>query len=582
MLPSRLAQLTATDPNLAHLASVLDAWVSEGLINQLERYTGLLCAEQAADQPATCALLGVSLSRWRRDGHVCLDLDHPPGFLPEWAQALGASLQADAIRATGLVGGPEDARRPFVIEASRIWIQRAWRAECRLAGHLARRLTSADPPSAVPSGPLTMDERQAQAVGQAMAAPLSVISGGPGTGKTTVAAEIIARLMAENRMEPGRVALAAPTGKAAVRLQTAVSQALVRRGLAVDLPNARTLHRLLRWSPSRRSFLHGPDHPLGYGLLVVDEASMVDLEMMDALLAALPKRCQLVLLGDRDQLASVAPGSVMADICLGATRGPEPGRQPVVLLERNYRFDPDSGLAAMAGAIRSGDEEAVLKCLSASDPDLHWVEPKAVDDPAVWLAGRWPQGYPDALAQPDPAAALAAADRFRVLCAHRRGPLGTERFNKAMGVALSATGVLNPRHEPPMNQLLLIGANDYRLGLFNGDVGLVRHDTHGSAECWFPGDPDPRAVPAARIALSEPAFAMTVHKSQGSEYEHVLLVLPEPPSPLLTRELFYTGATRARRTLTVLGSEAAIRCAVSQPTIRYSGLADRLWSHPSS
>jgi exodeoxyribonuclease V alpha subunit len=584
MLPATLDQQQSGNPDLLQVRSRLEALQATGDLSPIDLQTAYFFFRHAEDQHMLAAALGATLSHMRQDGHVCLDLQAGP---PLWQQLLGDwQLRADSesLAATGLIAAP-GGNHPVVMEGPRLWLQRTWKAESRLARALCERMDHKIADSEPELDGPGLDPLQIKAVAQAMVAPICVVSGGPGTGKTTVAAEIIAQLLLSRRLSPEHIALAAPTGKAAARLQTAVNRAISERGLDVEMSDARTLHRLLRFSPRRRAFLHHADNPLPADLVVVDEASMVDLEMMSALLQALPPECRLVLLGDRDQLASVSPGSVMADICQGVD---QPDFQPqrrerIVLLQTSFRFAAGSGIAKLADAIRAGDVEPVLTTLSADHPDLEWLAPARIDDPVAWLGDRLPEDFISGLRNDNPAVALAGMDSYRVLCAHRGGGLGTHRLNRAMAEALRQSGVLIEKggQDPAINQLLLVTANDYRLRVFNGDVGLVRVDESGAPVAWFVGDSEPRSVPARRLSHTESAFAMTVHKSQGSEYDQVVVVLPEPPSPLLTRELLYTAVTRARRGLTLVATEAAIRTCVGGTTVRYSGLGHRLWDSPA-
>jgi exodeoxyribonuclease V alpha subunit len=451
---------------------------------------------------------------------------------------------------------------------------------------------------------------------------LCVVSGGPGTGKTTTVTKILALLVESAAERTPRIELAAPTGKAAARMVEAIRQAKTRLGLeervAAAIPDdAKTLHRLLGYRRGRVSFRHGPEHPLPVDVLVVDEASMVDLALMAKLVAALPPAARLLLVGDRDQLASVEAGAVLGDIGAGpvtrfspamaeriesltgesvervgpsaASAGGSAGDvamggdgapailDSVVLLTRSYRFGPKSGIGAAAAAVNAGDAERLLAVLGDDRyPDVR-LETHASLVASIRngsLAGLGPY-----LAADDPLEALAAFDRFRVLSAHRTGPFGVGAMNATIESLLAEAGRIRPRGPWYRGRPVLVTENDYGLRLFNGDVGITWPDPDrpGAFRVVFASDGGVRHVAPARLPAHETAFAMTVHKSQGSEFDDVLLVLPAEVSGVLTRELIYTGLTRARRRVEVVGGAEILRAGVASTVQRSSGLRDALW-----
>jgi exodeoxyribonuclease V alpha subunit len=498
---------------------------------------------------------------------------------------------------------------------------------------------------------------------------LSVITGGPGTGKTYTAARLLALLFAvapdHTRL---RVALAAPTGKAAARLKQSIDSALQglqqRLGAELDIAElarrvgaAHTLHSLLGARPDTRRLRHDAAHPLEVDVLIVDEASMVHLEMMAALLDALPPGARVVLLGDKDQLASVEAGAVLGDLCRDAQAGryrtetlrqverltgqqlpdefaDEAGpalAQHTVMLRKSQRFggligqlaeavnqgdarratvvlgsESSSGAASMHGVDRDGvgDGEAVgtadpTHAAGISHPAVH-------PQPVAWLAHATPAEVLDLAAHgragaeggyrrylgllrqrpADPAAqdgwvrtVMTAFDSFRVLCALREGEWGVSGLNRAIELRLAAEQWLTPRGEWYAGRPVIVTRNDASLGVFNGDVGLTLPAAPGSAalRAWFVDGEAVRSVSVSRLADVQTAFAMTVHKSQGSEFDHTVLVLPPHGGPVLSRELVYTGITRARSALTlVTGRPEALAQAVGRSTRRSSGLRARL------
>ncbi|KCX00703.1 exodeoxyribonuclease V subunit alpha [Xanthomonas arboricola] len=505
---------------------------------------------------------------------------------------------------------------------------------------------SVDQEGAAPLAPSHHPDRQAQAAALALRRTLLLVTGGPGTGKTTTIARLlllrIAQAHASNTPAP-RIALAAPTGRAAERMAESLRLAVTRAiaggidpALADALPSgASTLHRLLGVIPDSPHFRHHADNPLPLDLIVVDEASMVDLPLMCKLVEAVADGTQLILLGDADQLPSVEAGDVLAAILQAA--GPGDALQPQdaqalqallgnapgdttptashggglaghrVHLLRGYRQADDFALAPLAAAVRAGDADTALALLRSGElAGVHFHEDG--EDPLTLgrdaLLAHW-RALADAQ---DPAAALRAAARLRLLTAVRAGPQGARGLNARIEQLLAETGSgarrLGAASPWFQGRLLLITENSYRHGLFNGDVGIcLRSDAspssgrsdegassgpgqsggtdsraQGPLVAWFEGDGDGqvRGFHPAALPAHESAFAMTVHKAQGSEFDTVWLQLPTRDARVLSRELLYTGITRARRALHLAGSEAVIRSALARHAARISGLAWRL------
>ncbi|MGL6571355.1 exodeoxyribonuclease V subunit alpha [Aeromonas caviae] len=449
---------------------------------------------------------------------------------------------------------------------------------------------------------------QKLAAATAAARPFAVISGGPGTGKTTTVAKLLA-ILVETGLQGGKapaIRLVAPTGKAAARLTESIGAALQ----ALDLPpewveaiptEAGTLHRLLGVIPGRSQFRHHRGNPLHLDLLVVDEASMVDLPMMARLLDALPRHARLILLGDKDQLASVEAGAVLGDICSFIEQGISPAqahwlsrqtgyrlqgtpsgasvRDSLCLLSKSWRFDQHSGIGQLARACNSGDGAVVEAVWSAGFGDIR-LHPWAGEAYSALIA-EGVAGYGSYLkaarAGEDPAAVFKAFNGFQILCALRDGPFGVQGLNERLELALAKAGLIQRDGDWYAGRPVMVVRNDHGVGLYNGDMGLCLPDDTGRLKVWFEQpDGSLRALLPSRLPPHETVYAMTIHKSQGSEFAHTVLVLPDSPSPLLTRELVYTGITRAKARLDLYGDRALLAQAVRKKTERYSGLAERL------
>jgi exodeoxyribonuclease V alpha subunit len=681
--------------NVSLLFDLLKTWHEAGWLRSLDLAFARFVQDIEPDTPAGLLLAAALLAQLEGRGHSCLPLDElvrdPVGTMG-WPDAARQGLttavaecggwpaaampsqtqgqQAEAWRGVAAVQvEPEDdrGRSPLVLSGRRLYLRRHWRQETRLAAALRQRVRQgAGERAAAGAGPAdiavarhmldrlfppeaTTDCWQKLACALALRGRLTLITGGPGTGKTWTAARLLVLLQAvhdssskrlnasseSEALSPLRVALAAPTGKAAARLRQSIAAALRSLPATVSAPvellgttPSLTLHALLGARFGTRQLARDADHPLAIDLLIVDEASMVPLEMMAALFDALPASARVVLLGDRDQLASVESGDVLGDLC----RGTEPGQpgfgyradtvqwlqaaagveppadslgdgsdlaQQTVMLRTSRRFAGPIG--RLAGAVNDGDAAAALRLLG---PELHapvaLLAARQADQlPALALNGRTDaadaQGYGVWLRQlagrPQQAsgfedwatAVLHSFDSFRVLCAVREGPWGVTGLNAAIERLFVERGLLRKRGEWYEGRPVVVTRNDSALGVFNGDIGIALRsprtdgDGAGGLRVWFAGGEGLRSLSVARLADVETAFAMTVHKSQGSEFGHVLMVLPDEDRAVLTRELVYTGITRARLAFTLVAADAAVlERAIGRRTRRFSGLADRL------
>jgi exodeoxyribonuclease V alpha subunit len=565
------------------------------------------------------ALAAAAVSQAVAQGHSCLPLSALGDVLGAAAsEPLRIALpEPDRVRATlaisSLVSRADDPRAtPLVFDgADRLWLRRYFDYERRVAIGLLERSRSLRRFDDVAAMRARLMQRfppapeinwQAIAVALGLRARLAIISGGPGTGKTTSVLWLLVALLeaAEAQGEPlPRIRLAAPTGKAAARLGESIRERkvdiacsdAVRAAISED---AATIHRLLGYRP-HAGFRHDRDNPVAADIVVVDEASMVDLPLMAHLLDGLAGDTALVLLGDVGQLASVEAGHVLASIGardsetnrysppvvndLAAMTGFDVPRNAAprhalsdafVELQHSHRFGADSGIGRLARAIRAGDADAALGVLRAAVADVEWRRGDRTEL-ARNLREHWIANYRDIGAAPSVQDAFARATRLRILTALRESPFGSIAINREIEDALGGGAVWYH------GRLVMVSANDYRRGLFNGDIGVAWRTPTDDLEVWFPGaDGALRAFAPYTLPAHEPAFAMTVHKSQGSEFDAVAVVLPDAPNRVLGRELLYTAVTRARTHVAVHGEEAIVRAAIAHRLERWSGLPDRL------
>lgn len=561
------------------------------------------------------------------EGHVCTDLAELAEDFPQHSpEALRTILLGSGV--VGAAGA--DRLYPLILDGDgRLYLYRYFGYERRLARALWRLARGheglAPPPAAVreqlnalfparANGP----DWQKLAAALALLGRLTVISGGPGTGKTTTVVNLLACLIAQN--PDCRIALAAPTGKAAARMLDALREraAHLPEPIRAKLPGAAgTIHRLLGVIPGSGHFRHCAENPLAVDVLVVDEASMLDLGLATKLVEAMPASGRLILLGDKDQLAAVEAGAVFAELSADPGLSPpmierlaelaetDPGgiataepvqatplKDCVVWFSQNYRFRSDSGIGRLAARVNAGEAEAVIAELRAGGEDgVIWRE-EGLDSarlergavPGAGLIEALLAGYADYLAvmrsgEAAPETAFAAYNRFRILCAVRESPRGVAAVNRLIAREfrrrLGLAG--DERAEWYPGRPVMVLRNDYVLKLFNGDIGIVLPEPSGELRVRFPdADGGFRAIPPARLPEHETAFALTVHKSQGSEFDEVALLLPDRVSPVLTRELIYTGITRARRAVSLIGAAPVLAEAIRRRTRRHSGLIARL------
>ncbi|MHA3769999.1 exodeoxyribonuclease V subunit alpha [Verrucomicrobiota bacterium sgz303538] len=527
------------------------------------------------------------VSAWRAAGHTCL---------PLLSQESVDERYLEELQTARVVGKPGEWKPLILDAAGRLYLQRYWDYEQQLAGAINERIQRV--PSTDEKGELNhhldsffsakaTDQRKAAAT--ALTRNFCVITGGPGTGKTRTAACIVALLHMQSGSEkPLRVALAAPTGKAAARVTESMRKALEQLPLSPNLDaeafeEAETLHRLLGIVPDRSLPRHHSDNPLPADVVIVDEASMVDLSLMTRLFAAMRPDARVILLGDKDQLASVEAGRVLGDLCAGCgtKESASPLADHIVHLRQNFRFESGGSIHLLSECIREGDAAQAFALLCSDErSDIGFVSLPKPDMLPRSLKERIVENYRPMLTARTPAEAIAAFDRFRLLCATRRGPYGVEQLNAIAERLLSDARLIAPTIRNYRGRPVLIVENDYNLQLFNGDIGLILVDPEEPSQlrAFFAGPNGTlRKIAPTRLPKHETAWAMTVHKTQGSEFDRVLLLIPDRESPLLTRELVYTGVTRARSSVEIWGDEAVLRTSIERKTDRSSGLKDALW-----
>lgn len=557
------------------------------------QFAGFISRQQTPENPLVSLTAGL-LSESVTVGHVCLNLADQQSWPAEIMQQLPdtPSWQQQLID-SAVVGQPGEFTPLIITTDGRLYLNRYWQDEQQVAIAIRQRAKAVKLASdntvlqtffAGWQQSVADIDWQKVAVLSALSQQFTVISGGPGTGKTTVVLKI---LQAFQAMQPDlSIALAAPTGKAAARLQSVVSDAA--------LPNAaKTIHRLLGISQRHLNGRFNADTPLPLDVLIVDEASMIDISLMALLLMALPINARLILLGDADQLASVESGAVLANLSADAsTFSPDfvkqaqqlaqldlpVSEQPTMLqnglvkLQHSYRFTADSHIGQLAAEVRMGNATTAMNLLQDTQslqitPDNHQLE-------QALTSGY--HSFVNAVERDLPAPEiLAAFEQFRMLCAIRQGPHSVAAVNHLMQQLLAKRGWRSGQPFYP-GRPIIITQNHYRLNLFNGDTGVILRHADGSLQACFMFAGELRWVPLSRLPTHETVFAMTVHKSQGSEFDDVSILLPSEISPILNRQLLYTAITRARESLKILAMENVLRHTISTNHRRESGLKEQL------
>lgn len=574
----------------------LSQFLRSPLLSELDRRFARLIAGEDGGKDSLAAAAAALASYQLRRGHIFLDLLREPAWddpneapLPRWPDV---EVWREALKVSSAVGAPEQARPLLLTGSGKLYLQRYWFYEKLLAEKLGER-SAAEAKELPAAAGIRMDqlfgdaEEQKRAARNALLRPFSMISGGPGTGKTTTVLKILL-LMLENQPDLS-VQLAAPTGKAAARLQQSILEGLAKIDCAaavrvrVEEQRASTIHRLLGPVPGSVFFRHNAQNPLAADLVVVDEASMVDLPLMAKLFEALPSACRVIMLGDKDQLASVEAGSVLSGIVDAAVMGPgqddkAPLAGTVTLLNRNFRFGNDSAIFRVCNAVREGNGAEALELAQAgSNADVAWRRLPAAAQLKEKLRPEVVAGFGSFLQKASPEEALANLGRFQILTALRQGPFGKENINLLVEEILREEGLIVPGRRNYAGRPLMVTENDYAVRLFNGDVGVLLEDESGTLMAFFRSEEgEIRKISPLRLPFTEPAFAMTVHKAQGSEFDEVLFLLPARDTPILTRELLYTGISRARRKVGLWCEADLLQAAIARKVSRASGLREML------
>ena len=609
---------------------------NKGILSRIDVHFAQFITRYCQDNDSDIFLAAALVSRATQNGDICLDLNDTAGTLilekAKFQDALVCpeiNLWLRKLAACPAIGAPGE-KRPLILDAQhRLYLFRYWEYEKKLADLILKRVNAQridlDVPRLIqslkthfPTGNGGSINRQKIAALTAVLNNISVITGGPGTGKTFTIAKILVLLMEQSGAGGLKICLAAPTGKAAARLQESIRQTTrsmncserIKNGMATEV---KTIHRLLRPRAGSPYFHYNLGNPLAADIVIIDEASMVDLALMSKLVQAVPMSARLVLIGDKDQLASVEAGSVLGDICdryymhgfsnnyrhkisaltdedlnsIQKTSPKKPALQDcIVVLTKSYRFSPDSDIGALGRLVNQGESDKVLKLLkNTTNESIAWYDMGSEGAVSKILADQIVQGYRSYLMTTDPISALDAFARFKILCALRIGPFGAISINRLAEDILMQQGLihLDPTRSNPWykGRPVLVTRNDYNLGLFNGDIGITWPGSNGQLrdlQVFFPaGNGQVKHYATHRLPEHETALAMTVHKSQGSEFDDVVLLLPPKDYPVLTRELIYTGLTRAKQKFSLWAKPSVLRNAIKQKIERTSGLRESLW-----
>jgi len=602
--------LSAIDVHLARFFSGLSNTSDQDIL------LAIALASHAIAQGDVCLDLGAVAGRRILEKGDDKDVDIQCPELSVWQQKLESSP---------IVGSPGTYQPLILDQKNRLYLYRYWEYEHLLAQSIRERIDD----DLAPGMPSVLIEKLNQLFAQSIDSHIhqqklavlmpalrrfSVISGGPGTGKTTLVAKILALLIDLYLPKELNIYLVAPTGKAAAALRESIQKAketlnCSQKIKALIPEETYTVHRLLGSISGSPYFRYNESNPLPADVIVVDEASMMDLPLMSKLIQAIPSHARLILIGDKDQLASVESGMVLGDICnqdqflkyskdfiskinvLGEEKllDQAPGqekpiglRDHIVLLEKSHRFPNDQGIGGLSRVVNQGQKDTAMDLLKDPvDSQVNWIEISSSPVFFQHLSKHILSGYTSYLRSNDPGKALSLFNCFQLICAVRKGPFGVEAINRFVEQVLHREGLIQSESNWYKGKPILITRNHYGIQLFNGDMGILMTDPTSDQDelMAFFSDPSgvPRCISPHKLPEHETAFAITVHKSQGSEFEEVHLILPDKDTPLLTRELLYTGITRAKKKVWIWANESVLRTTISRKIERSSGLRDALW-----
>jgi exodeoxyribonuclease V alpha subunit len=618
--------MSAKHGQLFHLFEKL---LERQLLKQIDIAFSSWMMGQLPESSDTQLFLSALVSAQLGEGHVCIELKDVSLIIEHWPKALRSHAQQYMPINTSneevdqfkdlldyKIIGDGQSITPLVLDNNRLYLYRYWIYECQVA----RKLLKSDPDLVVlPEKVLTEqldkyfksnEHPDWQRIAAALTTrhKISVISGGPGTGKTTTVTKLLA-IYIESQLRLKRrpiIQLAAPTGKAAARLSESIALAKSQLQLSqavIDLipEQGKTLHRLLGSRFNSKKFIHNQDNPLLLDLLVVDEASMIDLPMMASVMNALSSQTRLILIGDKDQLASVEAGSVLGDICalpqltcysqdqsayLNVTCGFDhaviskyPFSDQVAFLRKSYRFSAQSGIGALATACNQGDVKKIDQIFEQDFSDLNLIVPTQQEGQLLEKILSGYQSYLSLIVNQKASVQelIEAFNQFQVLCALRVGDYGIEKVNLLIEQQLERLNVKELDNRWYVGRPVMVTRNDNQMLLYNGDIGITAYDeVTGQLKVWFEQSGAIRGVLPSRLPQHETVFAMTVHKSQGSEFSHVMLLLAQS-AKVINRELIYTAITRAKLKFSYFGLVMILKQAIEQKTKRVSGLADKIW-----
>lgn len=552
----------------------LDTLYAQSYFSSLDYFFAIAMRDAFGEKEAivitSCALVSKMVSL----GHICLDIERLAGtkcvvsevtenhiIFPE------KELWLNTLRSSSIVS--KNPATPLVIDhQKRLYLAKYYDFQLRMSKNILQRMrhpfsgnhektVSKYIEAVARKTGFTLDNAQKKAVTAALCRSFVVISGGPGTGKTYVTQiikKVLCSMMPENTGKLPKVLCLAPTGKAASRME-----------------GGKTIHSVLQPLKNRPGFYHDKKNPILADVVIIDEASMIDMGLMTRLLEAIPLRAKVILLGDKHQLTSVQAGSVFSDIC----DSPDLSTH-ICLLERNFRSDDQPGISQLSKSIQRGDTDFLKKILiSETYPDVRFFDFKEKNWADLKIEKAILDGYQPFIHCAESVSALNNMDRFTILCAHNSGEYGTSQFNHVCEKILRSS-VNSDIQRAPFFRIIMKITNDYQNGLFNGDTGIVFEKDGSEWTCFKNPDNTTMLCRLSELSGTVPAFAMTIHKSQGSEFDEILIILPSKTSPVITRQLLYTGVTRARRKVIIAGDMNIIKSAVGSSAARNSGLVDAI------